>query len=469
MSLFRRNIPILIVIAFAAVAYFWDLSFSSLWLDEAETLQETISLASVWAERGNALLYCTVIWGWRNLFGDTAFALRSFSALCTLASIGFVYAIALRLGKSRAVAIVAAVAFASLPFTLIYAREARTYALWTLCALGCFHALLQFDGKFKHSCQFLLWSCLGLLAHNYMIVFSFGFAFFFLMQRQHLQKVFWVHFLYGSFGLLLLIRLIAKADVPSDYFDTFFWSGAVVDSLPSMIANTLFRKWQMPFPALRGWQIGMAIATFSLAILVYLWANEERRTALALACGAWLPFILLYVLPIRRYSRLYSPSVPLICTLLVLPLAFVRNRVHLVAVGVGVAVFFGFSVYQAKPIYTIDFEPWKELCHQVHQHRAQAPLIWVTAEHAVDAFQYCYRGRGVIRTFSDSPVDIVGNLKGSSKALFVWVIYAHSQRASEPHLLAGMGELQRRQRTDYAFGPYIKAYRFGPPGVKNPL
>jgi hypothetical protein len=468
LSLFRRNISILIVIAFAAVAYFWDLSFSSLWLDEAETLQETISLSSVWADRGNAMLYCTVIWAWRNLFGDTAFALRSFSALCTLASIAFVYAIALQLGKSRVVAIVAAVVFAFLPFTLIYAREARTYALWTFCTLGCFHALLQFDGESKQSYRFLLWSCLGLLAHNYMVFFSFGFAVFLLLQRKHLRQVVWVHFLYASFGLLLLIRLIDKARIPSTYFDSFLWSGAVVESFPGMIANTLFRKWQMPFPALQGWQIGMAIVMISVASLFYLWAKRQRRTALALACSAWLPFILLYVLPIRRYSRLYSPSVPLICLLLILPLAFTRTRAHFVAYGVIIALFLGFSVQQAKPIYTVDFEPWKALCHQVHLQGAPLPLIWVTAEHTVDAFQYCYRGRGIVRTFSDTPADIVRNIEGSRNFRSIWFIYAYSPRASESQLAATMAELGC-ERADYDFGPFIKAYRFGRPRPKNPL
>lgn len=469
MSLFRRYIPILIVISLAAVAYFWDLSFNSLWLDEAETLQETTTFSSVFGERGNALLYCTIIWAWRNLFGDTAFALRSFSALCTLASIWFAYSIALKLGKNRAVAIVAAVIFAFLPFTLIYAREARTYALWTFCTLGCFEALLDFNGKSKESYRFLFWSCLGLLAHNYMIFFSIGFAVFLLLQRKHLKEVLWVHFLYASFGYLLLLRLIEKTKIPSQYFNTFLWSNLTAGTLPSMIANTLFRKWQMPFTSLASWQIGMSIALISVTSFLYLWINSQRRTAIALACGAWLPFILLYSLPIRRYSRLYSPAVPFICLLLILPIAFVRNRMHAAVFGLVATLLLGFSLQQAKPIYTVDFEPWKELCHEIVWHGARLPLIWITAEHTVDAFQYCYRGPGFVRTFSDDPAHIEQNLHGSKNFKYIWVIYAHSPRVSEPSLIANMSKWQGRERTEYDYGRYIKAYRFGPPKVKNPL
>ncbi len=469
MSRCRRHIPILIVIALAAMAYFWDLSFTSLWLDEAETLGETISFWSVWGDRGNAMLYCVLIWLWRSLFGDTAFALRSLSALCTLASIGFVYAIALQLGKNRVVAIVTAVVFAFLPFTLNYAREARTYALWTLCALGCFHALLDFDGKFKQASRFLMWSCLGLLAHNYMIFFSMGFAVFLLLQRKHLKAVLWVHFLYASFGSLLLLRLVEKVKIPSTYFDTYLWSGAISESLPAMIANTLFRKWQMPFAALQGWQIGMVVAALSVAGLLYLWAGGQRRSAMALACGAWLPFILVYVLPIRRYSRLYSPSVPLICLSIVLPMALVQTRARAIVCGVGVALLLGFSLQQARPIYTVDFEPWKEVCREVHSRGAAVPLIWITAEHTVDAFQYCYRGRGFVRTFADTPAHIQQNVRGSKNFKYVWFIYAYSPRAAESGVLATMAQQQSRDYKEYDFGPFIKAYRFGPSRAKNPL
>jgi uncharacterized membrane protein len=466
---YRRHIPILTVIALAAAAYFWDLSFNSLWLDEVETLGETASLSSVFEDRGNAMLYCTLIWVWRNLFGDSAFALRSFSALCTLASIFFVYAITLQLGKNRTVAIVAAVIFAFLPFTLNYAREARTYALWTLCTLGCFRALLDFNGEFKQSSRFLIWSCLGLLAHNYMVFFSLGFAVFLLLQRKHLKAVLWVHFLYASFGYLLLIRLITKTEIPSIYFDTFLWSGATTESLPSMIANTLFRKWQMPFAALQGWQIGMVILASSIAGLLYIGVSGQRRTAMALACSAWLPAILIYVLPIRRYSRLYSPAMPLICLLLVLPMAFVRTRSHFLAFGVAATLFLGFSLQQAKPIYTVDFEPWKEVCRQLQSQSSILPLIWITAEYTANSFKYCYRGRGFVRTFSDTPEHIDQNVHGSRNFKTIWIIYAHSPRVTESRLVASMAQMQGREQKEYDFGSFIKAYRFGPPRAKNPL
>lgn len=469
MNRYRAHIPIVIVIALAAGAYFWQLSFHSLWLDEAETLQETISFSSVYADKGNAMLYCAVIWLWRNLFGDSAFALRSFSALCTLASISFIYAIALKLGKNRPVAILAAVVFAFLPFTLNYAREARTYALWTLCTLGCFHSLLDFDGTFQRASRFLIWSCLGLLAHNYMVFFSIGFAAFFLLQRKHLKAVLWVHFLYASFGCLLLMRLLEKVKIPTSYFETFLWSSAVGESLPALIADTLFRKWQMPFPALQGWQIGMAVAILSAAGLVFLWGNGQRRVALLLWCGTWLPFVVLFVLPIRRYSRLYSPAVPLICLSMILPMAFVRTRATGIACGVAAALFLGFSLYQAKPIYTVDFEPWKEVCQEVQLRGGPVPLIWITAEHVADAFQYCYRGRGFVRTFADIPAHIEQNVRGSRNFQSVWFIYAYSPKVTESALVATMAQQQGRDFKEYAFGPLIKVYRFGPPRAKNPL
>src|SRR5690348_14317470 len=85
-------------------------------------------------------LYYALAWVWAHLFGCSAFALRSLSAVFGTATVFAVYWAGRALGTRR-VALLGALITAVSPIMVWYSQEARSYALMvllTVLALGCF-------------------------------------------------------------------------------------------------------------------------------------------------------------------------------------------------------------------------------------------------------------------------------------------------------------------------------------------
>ncbi len=72
---------------------------------------------------------------WAALFGDSAAAIRSFSALASILIIPAAFWLCCELFERREVAWVAAALVAISPFHVLYAQEAREYAMWTVLVL----------------------------------------------------------------------------------------------------------------------------------------------------------------------------------------------------------------------------------------------------------------------------------------------------------------------------------------------
>jgi len=88
-------------------------------------------------------LYYVVARAWRALFGDSIGALRALSACASLLTLGLFYALAMELFHRRSVAWVATALMSVSPFFVLYAREAREYALFSLLLVGSSVALLR--------------------------------------------------------------------------------------------------------------------------------------------------------------------------------------------------------------------------------------------------------------------------------------------------------------------------------------
>lgn len=77
-------------------------------------------------------LYYVLARIWVGLFGDDLATLRGLSALCGIFAFFSVYWMAWELFRDRAAAAVSLALFSVSPFFVLYAQEAREYALWTL-------------------------------------------------------------------------------------------------------------------------------------------------------------------------------------------------------------------------------------------------------------------------------------------------------------------------------------------------
>lgn len=105
----------------------------SFWLDESVSV--TIArlnwpsfLHAIHTSEGNMSLYHLILFGWTRFAGDSELAVRSFSVLAGIASVGTVYLLAKRLAGAR-VAALASLLLAVNPLFVRYAQEARGYEL----------------------------------------------------------------------------------------------------------------------------------------------------------------------------------------------------------------------------------------------------------------------------------------------------------------------------------------------------
>jgi 4-amino-4-deoxy-L-arabinose transferase-like glycosyltransferase len=137
-------------VAAAAILRFATLSTQSLWSDEGYTAKLASSTFDTAVSRlprteSTPPLYYALIWTWAHLFGSSALALRSLSALFGCITVVAVYWVGTALA-SRRVALIAAVLTAVSPIMVWYSQEARAYALLVLLcvlALGFFVRALR--------------------------------------------------------------------------------------------------------------------------------------------------------------------------------------------------------------------------------------------------------------------------------------------------------------------------------------
>ncbi|BBD68285.1 hypothetical protein NIES4072_44030 [Nostoc commune NIES-4072] len=133
----RYYLFVLIVIILSVFLRFFLLSKQSLWFDEGltlslsdgSTLQETITkVRTVKNSDRFQPLYFIVLFFWRQMFGESEFALRSLSAILGIGSTIAIYFTALRIyGKKHALWSLVIITFSS--FCVYYSQEARIYAL----------------------------------------------------------------------------------------------------------------------------------------------------------------------------------------------------------------------------------------------------------------------------------------------------------------------------------------------------
>jgi uncharacterized membrane protein len=148
-----------IVIA-AAVARFTFIGRDSFWMDEAASWWfATRPLRELWGQvplyEAHPPVFYSLMRGWRWMFGDGEVALRSFSAVASLAVVPLIYLIGKVIlpGRSGTWLGLCAAAFTAVhPMQVRYAQEARSYALLTTCVAVLLLAFLWFI-KYPHALE----------------------------------------------------------------------------------------------------------------------------------------------------------------------------------------------------------------------------------------------------------------------------------------------------------------------------
>ncbi|MCY4147303.1 MAG: glycosyltransferase family 39 protein [Chloroflexi bacterium] len=221
---------LLALLLLAAAARFHRLAAQSLWYDEgitaahsARSLAELVPLLQV---NVHTPAYFALLAVWTDIAGDSEFALRLPSALFSLLSIAFVYALGARLyGGLAGVAAAALVTLNS--FSIYYAQEARMYAMLTAVAGASMclfiRILQQRSGRKRAVAAFGLVNALGLYTQ---VVFAL------VMLGQALLS-----------GLWLLESLLRRRRGASAAGSRTVWQVFLDYALANCLAALLFLPW----------------------------------------------------------------------------------------------------------------------------------------------------------------------------------------------------------------------------------
>ena len=135
------------LLLFALGLRLFRLDAQSLWFDEAGTVwiakpNYNAMLATLRVYDVHPPLWYSIVWLIEHTLGNSEWLLRLPSALLGTGAVLLLWRIALQLGFSRRVALLAGLIAAILPGTLYYSQEARMYALLLCAVLGVVWALL---------------------------------------------------------------------------------------------------------------------------------------------------------------------------------------------------------------------------------------------------------------------------------------------------------------------------------------
>ncbi len=227
----RRHWPALVLTLLALAVRLYNLSYHSLWFDEAMSVHWARSDVSRILEVSMNLvedrlppLYYLLLHYWRLLVGDGELAVRFPSVLLGTLLVPIVYRLGLDLFRSRRVAVLAAGLAAFNPFLVWYSQEARMYALAAaLSALGTWFFLKGVTRRAPASwVAYGLCALAGLYAHLYTGFLLPAHALYLLLTRRQSRRA-WLPFaltmlvVAGLFAPLALATLRASAEAgPGD-------------------------------------------------------------------------------------------------------------------------------------------------------------------------------------------------------------------------------------------------------------
>ena len=154
------------LVALAAKPFWFDECFSV----EVARIDWRNFLHLLWWREANMTLYYLLLRFWLH-FGQSEFFIRGLSVLIAVATIPAIYRLA-RLLYNRQVALIAAAVFTFNAYSVRYAQEARSYALFVLLATlpsGFFIAWLREPGR-RNWISYILTSILAVYAHFYALL-----------------------------------------------------------------------------------------------------------------------------------------------------------------------------------------------------------------------------------------------------------------------------------------------------------
>lgn len=172
---------LILIVFFGFFLRIYNLGSESYWLDEGFTIHD-ISQGSFYNVMSNTIksdaippFYIATIYFWKNLFGISEFAIRSFSVLFGTLSIILVYLILRELSKPK-IALFASFLFSISALEILFSQEARAYALLTFLALiSTYFLILALKKNNYYIIPYIVFSI--------FLIYTLYFCFFYLILQ----------------------------------------------------------------------------------------------------------------------------------------------------------------------------------------------------------------------------------------------------------------------------------------------
>ena len=450
----KERLPALValfgILSLAAVLRFVQLGHDSIWVDEAfsarvSNLGLTDLIRTATADDTNPPVYYVLLHFWVDVFGDSAAALRSLSAVVGVLLVFVVFKLGERLSSTGA-GLIAALLAAVSEFLVHYSQEARVYSLLALLSASSYYFLLVLlDGLRPWPIAgYVLTTTALLYAHTYgLFVLAAQAAFFGLAL---LGRRDWIRMrdperlgmVLGAPLVLAFPWLAVFAGHVSDEVEGT--SGAKLSWLAAPTARDL--PGTLSGYAGSRWGLALALVALALAAGVALRDRGARAVAGRLAGDRrigllvlWAiipiaaPFVLsLVVTPIYQF-KYTIPSAVACYLLLALALESLAPRFALAA---GALVAAAFLVMTVRYYGDYQTEQWRQATAYVSAHAKPGDVLVFDSSVGKEAFDY-YWGRSdvheVIGSSDTSPTeeDLQVVTAAAHDPGSLWLIVSHSR------------------------------------------
>ncbi len=340
---------LLLIIALGIGLRFWQLGGQSLWYDEGYTAwisaQSPGQITRLVRADVSPPTYYILLHGWRLFFGDSEWALRSFSTAASCLTLLLSVAIARRVLRDRLAVIFATLLAALATLQIEFAQEARSYALAGLCAVAAAYALLRFAAGRK-----MRWFLAATIAAAVM-VYCHNMMWFYLpplllvaplsANRPKPRMLAWMALLAVCVVLLYLLWLSAMLEqmrwIRGNFWATRPTVTTFIQTLGAAGGLKIYPLTALGYALLGRFfthDLAHALLTLIFAIgpLVAWWLarGKRRNTLFALWLVAVCPLLLIYLYSLLRQpvfiEKIFTPSAALFPVLLAAPLAFLSGR-----------------------------------------------------------------------------------------------------------------------------------------------
>jgi 4-amino-4-deoxy-L-arabinose transferase-like glycosyltransferase len=376
------------LVLLAAVLRFATLGTQSLWGDEGFTAQIAAhSLSSAVSQvphtESTPPLYYALAWIWAHLFGSSAYALRSLSALFGTTTVAAVYWTGRALATQR-VALVSALLTALSPIMVWYSQEARSYALMillTVLALGCFWRALD-DQQPKWLWSWAAYSALALATHYFAVFPLVVEAVWLLGVRRPRRMVIYALLIPVVIGAALIpLLLYQRAHVPRPWTSAY----TVLDQVKATAQSFLVGITWTSLIHRAGVAVLALLVVAALAALVRGGSQQEHRAGRRLAALAVVTAGLPVIVSLLGTNYLAPRNIIYAWPVVALLVALGAGR-KAAAWGSAVALATGcaicLAIVVAVPLNpALQRDDWRDLLAPLREHPVARGLV------VVDGFQ----------------------------------------------------------------------------------